>query len=175
MYKKALVKIPAPDYYVLYNGKDDAPDRQELKLSDAFMTASPGYEWTAKFLNINAGRNKMLLDACPSLKGYTFLVEYMREGIEAGLSDEQAADKAIDRCISENFLKDYLLKRRGEAKMMLLHFDETDLANEREEGREEGRVELAEAIDRLKAGETMEDLIASGVNKRTAEIALKYA
>ena len=37
LYWKKLVKIPAPDYYVLYNGTDEMPDRVDLHLSDAFQ------------------------------------------------------------------------------------------------------------------------------------------
>ncbi len=195
IYRKTLVKIPAPDYYVLYNGVDDAPDRQELHLSDAFLTPSAGYEWTAKLININVGHSQELLDTCASLKGYSMLVYYMRKSIYSGLSEEEAADKAIERCISEGYLKDYLLQRRGEAKLMLLHFDETDLSNalkiEREEGRKEGletgrkegletgrkegQEALSDAIERMRAGATREELISEGIDKDTVDFAVKYA
>ena len=135
IYRKAIVKIPAPDYYVLYNGTEEAPDRQDMHLSDAFMVPSAGYEWTAKLININADRNKDLMDACETLKGYSKLVEYMRQNIDNGLSEEDAADAAIERCIDEGLLKDYLLQKRGEAKLMLLHFDEMDLKKSLEEER----------------------------------------
>jgi len=36
-YQKNLVKIPRPEFIVLYNGIDEYPDYKELKLSDAFM------------------------------------------------------------------------------------------------------------------------------------------
>ncbi len=36
-YQKLLVKIPRPEFIVLYNGTDEYPDYKELKLSDAFM------------------------------------------------------------------------------------------------------------------------------------------
>ena len=79
LYGKKLVKIPSPDYYVFYNGTEKAPDRQDLKLSDSFMTPKEGYEWTAHMLNINVGHNQELLDTCPTLKGYALLVQYIRE------------------------------------------------------------------------------------------------
>ena len=109
IYRKAIVKIPAPDYYVLYNGTEEAPDRQEMHLSEAFMAPSSGYEWTAKLININSDRNRVLMDACETLKGYSKLVEYMRQFIEEGFSEEDAADEAIERCINEGLLKEYLL------------------------------------------------------------------
>ena len=175
IFRKAIVKIPAPDYYVLYNGTDEALDRQEMHLSDAFMTPVTGYEWTAKLININANRNKALMDACASLKGYSKLVEYMREGIDNGLSEEDAADEAIERCINEGLLKEYLLQRRGEAKLMLLHFDENDLKKSLEEEREEERELIGASIERIRAGATREELLAEGIDEKTVAFAIKYA
>lgn len=95
LYGKKQVKIPSPDYYVFYNGKEDSPDRQDLKLSDAFTTPKEGYEWTAHMLNINTGHNQELLGNCPALEGYARLVTYTREyqGKKLGLKD--AIEKAI--------------------------------------------------------------------------------
>jgi hypothetical protein len=31
-----LLKIPRPEFYVLYNSPDEYPEKGELKLSDAF-------------------------------------------------------------------------------------------------------------------------------------------
>ena len=116
LYGKKLVKIPSPDYYVLYNGMEEAPDRQDLKLSDSFMTPKEGYEWTAHMLNINAEHNQELLDSCP------------------------AFEQAIDRCIQENHLKSYLLKKKAEVSLMLLtEFNQEAFARViRNEGVEEG-------------------------------------
>ena len=41
------------------------------------------------------------------------------------------------------------------------------------EGREDGRKEMADAIVRLRAGESAEDLIRCGLDKETIEIARK--
>lgn len=120
LYGKKLVKIPSSDYYVLYNGMEEAPDRQDLKLSDSFMTPKEGYEWTAHMLNINAGHNQELLDSCPALKGYALLVQYTREYQANGSELKEAVEQAIDRCIQENHLKSYLLKKKAEVSLMLL-------------------------------------------------------
>ena len=75
--------------------------------------------------------------------------------MERGLSSEEAVDEAIDWCISKGYLKDYLLQKRGEAKLMLLNFDENDykhaLEIERQEGREEGLAQGREERERLEA------------------------
>lgn len=108
LYGKKLVKIPSPDYYVLYNGTEEAPDRQDLKLSDSFITPKKGYEWTAHMLNINEGHNQELLNICPALKGYALLVQYTRDFQANGSALKEAVEQAIDRCIQENHLKSYL-------------------------------------------------------------------
>ena len=140
LYWRKLVKIPAPEYYVLYNGTAKMPDRKELKLSDAFMTPASGYEFTAHMININTPHNMELMDKCPTLKEYATLVSYTRENKAKGMKNEEAVDKAVRRCINEGILKDYLLKKRSEAvRMFLTEFDEdTWRESMREEGREEG-------------------------------------
>ncbi len=143
LYGKKIVKIPAPDYYVFYNGRESAPDRQELKLSDAFLVPKEGYEWTAHMLNISAAGNQNLLGRCPALKGYVTLIQYVREYQKSENSLSEAMDRAIDRCVKEDLLKEYLLKKKAEVKLMLLtEFDEELFAKTmKEEGREEGRKE----------------------------------
>ena len=140
LYGKKLVKIPSPDYYVLYNGTEETPDKQDLKLSDSFTTPKEGYEWTAHMLNINAGHNQELLDRCPALKGYALLVQYTRDFQADGNALKEAVGKAIDRCIQEDHLKSYLLKKKAEVSLMLLtEFNQEAFAKTiRNEGVEEG-------------------------------------
>lgn len=140
LYGKKLVKIPSPDYYVLYNGTETAPDRQDLRLSDSFITPKEGYEWTAHMLNINAAHNLELLDMCPPLKGYALLVQYTRNFQANGIELKEAIGKAINQCIRENHLKSYLLKKKAEVNLMLLtEFNQEAFARAiRNEGIEEG-------------------------------------
>jgi hypothetical protein len=37
IYKRGLIKIPTPEFYVLYNGDDVLPPKHTLNLSDAFI------------------------------------------------------------------------------------------------------------------------------------------
>lgn len=125
LYGKKLVKIPAPMYYVFYNGLEKVPAVQELKLSDAFLMPVEGYEWTAHMLNINAAENEGLLKRCLVLEGYVMLIRYIQEHQKEGIRLQEAVDKAIKRCIDENFLKEYLLKKLAEVKLMLItEFDQ---------------------------------------------------
>lgn len=160
LYGKRLVKIPAPDYYVLYNGLEEAPDRQDLKLSDAFLVPKEGYEWTAHMLNLNGADNRRLLEQCPALQGYVTLIEYVREYQKSGASLPEAMDNAIDRCTEEGVLKEYLLKRKSEVRLMLLtEFDEEAFAEAmKEEGREEGEQRLNQLYTRLMEEKRTKDL-----------------
>ena len=120
--------------------RDEAPDWQDLRLPDSFITPKEGYEWTAHMLNINAGHNQKLLDTCPPLKGYALLVQYIREFQAMGCELKEAVEKAIDRCIQENHLKSYLLKKKAEVSLMLLtEFNQEAFVRViRNEGIEEG-------------------------------------
>ncbi len=94
-------------------------------------------------LNISAAGNQNLLGRCPALKGYVMLIQYVREYQKTENSLSEAMDRAIDRCVKEDLLKEYLLKKKAEVKLMLLtEFDEELFAKTmKEEGREEGRKE----------------------------------
>ena len=147
LYLKPLVKIPAPEYYVFYNGTEDAPEREDIKLSDAFEVPSDGYEWTAHLINVNSGKNIDIMDSCPALRGYALLVKEYRDGKNRGLSDNEAADRAIQKTMEAGYLVDYLGKIQAEAKTMILtEFDakayEEDIREEAfNEGRAEGSTE----------------------------------
>ena len=54
VYKEKLIKIPTPEFIVLYNGKDDIPEEQIMKLSDAFIEKDDiKLELKVKVININ--------------------------------------------------------------------------------------------------------------------------
>jgi len=87
-YQKNLVKIPRPEFIVLYNGTDEYPDCSELRLSDAFMDIEglkPAgidklpLELTVQVYNINHGHNPEMLKKCESLYGYSFFINKIRE------------------------------------------------------------------------------------------------
>lgn len=112
------------------------PERKEYHLSDAFETFVPGYEWTAHMININAGYNKKLMERCTPLRGYSQLIENIRQNQKQGLKLEEAVNCAIDQCIEKDILKSYLLKNKGEVMSMILTEYNEKLHNKtlREEG-----------------------------------------
>ena len=125
----------------------------ELKLSDCFENTdneTPCLECTATMLNINYGHNQELMKHCRRLEEYSIFVQCVREYIQSEPSVEDALEKAIDTCINQDVLADFLKKHRAEVTNMILTTYDKDLYEKtlkedaREEGREEIRAELNE-------------------------------
>ena len=122
----------------------------ELKLSDCFENTdneTPCLECTATMLNINYGHNQELMKHCRRLEEYSIFVQCVRDYIQSEPSVEDALGKAIDTCIHQDVLADFLKKHRAEVTNMILTTYDKDLYEKtlkedaREEGREEGLME----------------------------------
>jgi hypothetical protein len=76
VYAQKMVKVPRPEFIVLYNGKDEMPDRLELRLSDAFREANTKevLELTLTVYNINPGHNEDIRKSSESLFNYSTFV-----------------------------------------------------------------------------------------------------
>lgn len=122
VYSSMQQKLPSPHYYIFYNGTDKHKDVEELKLSDAFEKFEDygKYEWTAVMLNINYGHNKKLLEKCRPLMEYSIFVSKIRKYTESESTLEQAVNKAVDECISEGVMADYLIGHKAEVTDMVL-------------------------------------------------------
>ena len=182
IYGKTLVKIPTPKYTVLYNGTDEKPAVMPLKLSDSFINPDPtgDFEWTATMINLNEGKNNDLLERCRPLKDYMTLVHKIRQN-SATMDLEDAVDSAVTYCIDHDILKPFLLKHRAEVKdVCITEYNEKVFINGiREEGRKEGLREgrnegqtmLVDVVTRLRNGETPEQILATGIDPKTVELA----
>lgn len=147
IYGRSLVKIPVPKFAVFYNGSEDQPEEYELKLSDAFEkeTDNPELELVCKVYNINFGKNKKLLDKCDVIREYMIFVDYVRYYHKEQKFEnmETAINRAIDRCIEEGVLAEFLRKNRNEVvKVTQLDYTfDRQITLEREDARAEGREE----------------------------------
>ena len=145
-YLRKLVKIPTPEFYVFYNGKEDYPETTTLRLSDAFITKSAPapLELTVQVLNINTDKANKILAACRPLEEYSLFVEEVRK--QTQLDGENGFTKAVKICIEKGVLKDYLQRKsRKVINMLLAEYDyDTDIAVQRAEER---RIALAEGIE----------------------------
>lgn len=130
-----------PQYYVFYNGKQEYPDQMKLKLSDAFqIKKDEGFEWTAVMLNINYGKNKKLMDKCKILRDYAILVEKIRKYQKEYANMENGVDRAVEECIQEGVMAEFLLAHKAEViEMCLTEYNkEETMAMLRKEAREDG-------------------------------------
>ena len=126
LYDSSLISIPSPRFVVFYNGTDPQPERQTLKLSDAYEKKQENLELelTVTIYNINYGCNEELMDACRTLKEYAMYVERVRTYAKQMLLAE-AVEKVVDECIVEGILSEFLRKNRAEAiKVSIYEYDE---------------------------------------------------
>lgn len=154
IYHEKRVRLPKPKYIVFYNGTKNQPDSMELRLSDCFENTdneAPCLECTATMLNINYGHNQELMKHCRRLEEYSIFVQCVREYIQSEPSVEDALEKAIDTCIHQDVLADFLKKHRAEVTNMILTTYDKDLYEKtlKEDAREEGRKEGMEYLNQL--------------------------
>ena len=125
LYSSRVQKIPAPKFMVFYNGTDAVDDRVEIRLSNAYehLVGEPDLELKVLMLNVNEGHNKELMEQCKTLKEYAIYVARVRKyASEMNLND--AVARAIDECIKEGILVEFLRKNRSEVKMVsILEYD----------------------------------------------------
>ena len=147
IYGKKLLSLPFPQFVIFYNGiepLENDKDYMELHLSDAFEYAKqtpvetnvvsnstvqntsgsfstrPCLECTARIYNINYGHNQELMARCRTLEEYSILIGRISSNVRNGIPLEQAADTAVQECIRDGILQDFLIKHRSEVVGMLL-------------------------------------------------------
>lgn len=142
IYGGKILKIPVPHFVVFYNGKEDAPDQYDLRLSDAFEkeTKNPEIELVCHVYNINSEKNTPLLSKCQTLREYMYFVDMVRKNNEISGNLEDAIEKAINQCMEENVLRDFLAQHREEVMhvMTLDYTFERRLEMQRAEAIEDG-------------------------------------
>lgn len=152
IYKSTLISLPTPKFVVFYNGNQKVPEQKILKLSDAFVGSKRKkgcLEVEALMLDINIGKNKELMESCRYLKDYSIFVgkvkEYKKENHDLSI----AIDKAIAYCITQNILKDILIKHRSEvARLIFREFDEAEFLEQQQKETENLREQLKQASER---------------------------
>lgn len=135
IYSKTPVLIPTPEFYVLYNGKSDAPLEQTLKLSDTFIGKydTISLELNVRVINVNYDKGADILNKCQTLKEYSLFIHKVRTYHNQYDDLDASITQSINECIREGILVDFLKKNRGEI-MSFLHLQLSQ--EEREEIRE---------------------------------------
>ena len=214
-YKKKMVRIPKPEFYVLYNGKEDIENETELRLSDAYRDSKEDEKITGrvkekagtvgakklaktfengidkeeeyslqlvvKVLDINLDSKADILKKCPILNEYAQFVECVRRHKE--MDEENAMKCAIEECIENNILREYLLRRGSEVvNMLCAEYDyDMDIAVQREESYEDGLTEgkiegRAESVVELlkSAGKVSEELESTILSQTDVSVLNKW-
>jgi predicted transposase/invertase (TIGR01784 family) len=154
-FERKLMKLPVPEFYVFYNGKEDFPSESEMKLSDAFIKLDENLDYNSnlkkhiekhnfpleicvKVININVDKENPVLTRCEALKEYSEFMEQVRFNVENKIPE--ALTVAIKQSIKQGFLSEYLSRKSTEVENMLLtEYDyDTDIAVQRQEAYEDG-------------------------------------
>jgi len=119
LYGGSRIQIPSPHFVVFYNGVESYDERRELRLSDAFQNREedPELELRVQVLNINEGFNESLKEQCRTLREYMQYVDKVR-AYAGNVSIDRAVEQAVDECIGQNILREFLLKNKAEVKRM---------------------------------------------------------
>ena len=172
LYGTAKVRIPAPEFVVFYNGREQMPERDILKLSDLFMVNDRPIklELEAVVLNISGENNRELKAACQTLREYAIYTDKIRQYTEE-MSLEEAVDRAIRECIREDILREFLENHRMEARAMsIFEYDqEKHMRQEREAAWKEGRRSGLEEGRRSGLAEGREQILEVLIRKKLAK------
>ena len=176
LYGTAIVPIPAPEFVVFYNGKEQMPERKIAKLSHMFTlkNRSVKLDLEVTILNITGENNRELKAACRTLREYAIYTDKIRQYTEE-MSLEEAVDRAIRECIHEDVLREFLENHRMEARAMsIFEYDqEKHMRQEREAawkaGIEEGRRSGLEEGRRSGLEEGREQILEVLIRKKLAK------
>lgn len=128
LYSSVLQKIPAPYFIVFYNGTEKEEDRWESSLSEAYenLSGEPKLELKVVSLNVNEGHNKELMEQCQTLREYAQYVSKVRK-YRKELDFDAAVERAVDECIREGILENFLRKNRAEVlKVSIFEYDKEE-------------------------------------------------
>ena len=157
LYGETIVRIPAPEFIIFYNGKDEMPERQLLKLSDMYSVKE---------------EKPKLKEACRTLRDYAIYTDKIRAYTEK-MELAEAVDRAINECIEEDILRDFLMEHKAEARAMsIFEYDqERHMQQEREAGIEKGRrIGIAEGEGQLLRRLVQKNLVSGMSIPEIAEV-----
>ena len=147
-YRSTLAPLPAPLFFVFYNGTEDMPEKWELRLSDAFGADNSNLELIVTVYNINYAENREILEKCHDLKCYSIFVARVREAVKNGATLNRAITDTIRYCKENDILSDYFAIKEQQEVFDMVSFKwdpevamKVRMEESREKGRAEGRAE----------------------------------
>lgn len=168
LYKQKLIKVPRPEFFILYNGKTNLTDKTKdnktkivteklMRLSDAFAGTSDspnslelcvklidvGFKKGHQILYQNLQQEKQSPEHLTLLGEYSYFVSEVNKRREQGKNLEESIKEASEHCIEKGVLREFLLKNETEVIVMLFGVYDEEIEKQviSEEAREEGRRE----------------------------------
>ena len=184
-FKRKVQKIPKPQFFVFYNGREAQPEKQTLSLHDAFSETDISlakadntlFDLSVTVYNINNPTGKAEWEKSRALLDYSRFVNLVNE--EQRADSNGFMERAIRRAIEDGIMSDYLRRNAKEIQNMFFgEYDyDMDIAVQRGEAYEDGFAEgeargesRGVAIgERNKALETAHNLLNMGLS--TTQIA----
>ena len=154
IYGDDLLKIPAPEFYVFYDGNDTSFEQQTVKLSNAFETQSDKLELTVHVYNLADGMNDELKRKCLPIGEYSIFSNAYKHFRQQKMEIDHAVDEAIKYCLENNVMVDYLKNNQKEViDMFGFEWNEKEerealLEIGEERGRLEGKIESIKELMR---------------------------
>ena len=121
-------------------------------------------------LNVNDGHNLELMEHCRTLKEYAKYVARVRKYVTQNIPLEEAVTRAVDECIEEGILAEFLVKNKAEVIKVSIYeydkeFEEKKLRKAEYEAGGEAGIELGERSllknqirKKLKKGKSIEQI-----------------
>ena len=121
-------------------------------------------------LNVNDGHNLELMEHCRTLKEYAKYVARVRKYVTQNIPLEEAVTRAVDECIEEGILAEFLMKNKAEVIKVSIYeydkeFEEKKLREAEYEAGVEAGIELGERSllknqirKKLKKGKSIEQI-----------------
>ena len=131
-------------------------------------------------ININEGYNQTLMESCQILKEYAQYVSKVRT-YKKTLKLNEAVEKAVEECIQEGILREFLLKHRAEVVAMSIfeydrEWEEEILRKEEfEAGRELGKEEERKKTEKERYRADSEKLRADNAERELLLLKEKLA
>ena len=114
IYGTELIKLPAPEFYVFYDGNDTSFEHQILKLSDAFQSPSDRLELIVNVYNLADGMNEGMKAQCQPLQEYSIFSNHYKQLRKQRYSVDEAVSETISYCIKNNVMREYLVSNESE-------------------------------------------------------------
>jgi len=173
LYRTKKFTIPVPVFIVFDNSLNMQEDKTEFKLSSMYAKSevvpenAQNLELVVTVYNINKGHSPEIAQRSIKLDGYGIFIAKIRENIAKNMQPAEAIAAAVDDCIDQNILKEFLLNLKPEiVSMMLGEWNLKDaIAVAREEAWEEAweggekRGKLAIAQKMKEAGKSINEIM----------------